>query len=61
MDGKAVFVLREVTVGYLALTGLLGVFHLIESRREKAHELKASGRVGTQEYGMSREGDIRTT
>jgi AGZA family xanthine/uracil permease-like MFS transporter len=47
-----------ITVGYLVLTGLLGIFHLIESRRERADELKASGRVATQEYGMSSEGEV---
>jgi AGZA family xanthine/uracil permease-like MFS transporter len=52
------FSLSPIAMGYLVLTGLLGVFHLIESRREKTHELKASGKIATQEYGMSREGEI---
>jgi AGZA family xanthine/uracil permease-like MFS transporter len=52
------FSLSPITMGYLVLTGLLGVFHLIEFRREKAHKLRASGRVAIQDYGMSREGEI---
>jgi len=47
-----------ITMGYLVLTGLLGVCHLIESRREKADELKVSGKSATQEYGIGAEGEV---
>jgi hypothetical protein len=47
-----------ITIGYLVLTGLLGVCHLIESRREKADELKVSGKSATQEYGIGAEGEV---
>jgi AGZA family xanthine/uracil permease-like MFS transporter len=47
-----------IAVGYLLLTGLLGVFHLIETGRERADELKASGKVITREYGISAEGEV---
>jgi AGZA family xanthine/uracil permease-like MFS transporter len=50
------FSVSPIAIGYLVLTGLLGVCQLIESRREKVDELKVSGRVATQEYGLSREG-----
>jgi AGZA family xanthine/uracil permease-like MFS transporter len=47
-----------IATGYLVLTGLLAVFHLIKSRREKTEELKVSGGVATQEYGLSSEGEV---
>ncbi|HSR34287.1 MAG TPA: xanthine/uracil/vitamin C permease, partial [Anaerolineae bacterium] len=42
------FSLSPIAIGYLVLTGLLGLLQLIQSRREKANELQASGRVATQ-------------
>lgn len=51
------FSLSPIAIGYLVLTGLLGVCQLIESRREKVDELTVSGRVAAQEYGLSREGE----
>jgi AGZA family xanthine/uracil permease-like MFS transporter len=51
------FSLSPIAIGYLVLTGLLGLFQLIEARHEKADELRASGRVATREYAMGSEGE----
>lgn len=42
------FSLSPIAIGYLVLTGLLGVFRLLESRREKADQLQVSGSSATQ-------------
>jgi len=52
------FSLSPIAIGYLVLTGLLGLFQLVEARRKKAGELQVSGRVVAQKYGMSRQGEV---
>jgi AGZA family xanthine/uracil permease-like MFS transporter len=52
------FSLSPIAIGYLVLTGLLGIFSLVESKREQADEVQPSGKVIAQEYGMSSEGEV---
>jgi AGZA family xanthine/uracil permease-like MFS transporter len=52
------FSLSPIAIGYLVLTGLLGVFHLVESRRAEADEVQASGRAATRECGIGAEGEV---
>jgi AGZA family xanthine/uracil permease-like MFS transporter len=52
------FSLSPIAIGYLVLTGLLGIFQLIESRQQEAAEPQASGRVGTRDVGIGAEGEV---
>ncbi len=52
------FSLSPVALGYLVLAGLLGLFQLVESRRQKADELPAPGRAATKECGIGAEGEV---
>jgi AGZA family xanthine/uracil permease-like MFS transporter len=52
------FSLSPIAIGYLVLTGLLGIFHLIESRRARADASKASSKLVDQGYGKRGESKV---
>jgi AGZA family xanthine/uracil permease-like MFS transporter len=49
--------LSPITLGYLVLTGLLGLFHLFESRQATAAEAPSSGNVTAQKIEVGVEGE----
>ena len=49
--------LSPITLGYLVLTGLLGLFHLPESRQARIDERQASENITTQKLEVGAEGE----